>query len=496
MELYHAFQQSATKFADRIAFEYESNKIAYGDLLAKANIAGHEIQRLFPERQNIALLIPNTIFFPISLFGTLAAGHIAVPFSPLLNPEELAQLIRHSDTKTLIYDELMKDKAEKAVEMAGVDILLIPAASLLEGESANAGALDPAVDIDAESMILYTSGTTGDPKGVVLSHRNIYSNYVSFTRVLNFNEHDTFLCCLPLHHTYAMTVIVFGALLRGARVILYLQFAPQKIVEAMLTEPNVVIAAVPPMLLMAARFAPDDAALRHRLRYVVSGGGPLPVEVYHFFYKKFNHEILEGYGLTETSPVVAYNPPGKNKVGTIGPPLPDVEVQVRDEEGRVLGPNQIGELCVRGELVMKGYYKNEDATRAVFYEEGWLRTGDMASIDEQGYIKIVGRLKDIIVSAGENIYPREIEETLQKYPGVVEAAVVAKPDRLRTEIPYAYVVLSEAAKGKVSGSDLREFCRQHLAEYKAPDDFEFIDVMPRTAKGTIEKKELRRRLSS
>lgn len=494
MELYSAFAQSARQNADRPSLAWDGGSLTYGDLLRRCNSAGRALLRRGGSRRNMALFAPNSPNFVYGLFGILGAEHIAVPFSPLLNPEELAYLIKHSESKELLFDPLLEEKAREAVNLTGLEIDLISIPELKDDSPGGGDDLAPAIEEDDVSMILYTSGTTGNPKGVMLSHKNIHSNYLAFKAVLDLKETDAFLCTLPLHHTFAMTVNLFGALLTGSRLLLYLQFEPKKVIEEFLTTPNIVYATVSPMLLMLARFAPEDAAQRHKVRYVISGGGPLPNEIYYAFLKKYNMEILQGYGLTETSPVVAYNRPGQNKIGTIGPPLPGVEVQVRGERGQLLEENTIGELCVRGDLVMKGYFKNEEATRKTYYEDGWLRTGDMASIDEEGYIKIVGRLKDIIVCGGENIYPQEVEDTLLRHPDVHEAAVVAKPDRLRSEVPHAFVVLNERAKGKIGENDLRKFCREHLAEFKIPDNYTFLDAMPRTAKGTVEKKELRRRL--
>ncbi|MBN2329601.1 MAG: AMP-binding protein [Candidatus Omnitrophica bacterium] len=494
MELYTAFAQSAQTNSERTALIWEKENLIYSELLERCNTIGNMLKKRNSQRRHIALLAPNSPHFIYGLFGILGSGQIAIPFNPLLNPEELANLLVHSDSKELLYDPFLKEKAEQAVQLTGLDIELLSIPELLETRQPNNKNLSPDIGEDEASMILYTSGTTGNPKGVILSHKNIHSNYLSFKSVLDFQPIDTFICSLPLHHTYAMTVNLFGSLLIGARLMLFSQFDPRKIVEALLTEPNVIYAAVSPMLMMLARFAPEDAAKNHRLRYVISGGGPLPDEVFYAFQKKYNHEILQGYGLTETSPVVTYNRPGKNKIGTIGPVLPGVEVQIRSEQGELLGTDEIGELCVRGDLVMKGYYKDPEGTRNAFYDGNWLRTSDMASIDEDGYIKIAGRLKDLIISGGENIYPQEVEDTLIKHPAVHEAAVVAQPDRLRSEIPHAFIVLVEEAKGKIKETELRKFCREHLAEYKIPEAFTFLDEMPRTAKGTVEKKELRRRL--
>lgn len=496
MELYSAIQQSAAKNGDSVAFEWEGGQWTYQEVAAYSNVVGNRLAEITGgKRQNIALLIPNTPWFAPSLFGLHAAGCVAVPFNPLLTAEELGLLLSHGDCGILIYDPVLEEKARAAIQHTSHEVTLLSARELVMGENPNPAPLSPTTTVDDLSMILYTSGTTGNPKGVMLSHKNIYTNVMGFTTVYKFSREDTLPCVIPLFHSFAMTTILYGGLLNGARIVLFPQFVPQKVLQLIFSKPNIILIAVPPMLLMTARFAPDDAASTHNLRLVVSGGGPLPVDVSAFFKKKFEHEILEGYGLTETSPVVSFNRPGINRLGTIGLALPDVETQVRDENGTVLGTNEIGELCVRGDLVMQGYYKNEDYTREVMYDDGWLRTGDLASIDDDGYMKIVGRAKDVIVCGGENIYPREIEEMLLRVPGVIQAAVVAQPNKLRSEVPYAFVVLDESAHGQVTESQLRKHCREHLAEYKVPEGFEFIDEMPQTATRKIQKEKLKARFA-
>ncbi len=492
MELFTAFSQAAKQYSGHTALEWEGGSLTYDQLLEKSNIVGNFLrQAISSPRQNVGLLSANTPNFPFALFGILGAEHIAVPLNPLLKPEEVATLLTHAESPLLLYDPLLQESAEAAAAMMETDIRTIPIPQILQNEKTDGVPLSPGVKSDNLSMILYTSGTTGNPKGVMLSHRNIYSNYASFTQVLDFNEKDTFLCILPLFHTYAMTVILFGALLRGSRVILFPQFTPQKVIEAFAREPNVVIVAVPPMIHLITRFTPPEIAQNNNIRFFVSGGGPLPVDMALAYKKKFNQEILEGYGLTETSPVVAINSPEGNKIGTIGPPMPGVEVEIRTEQGQKLGVGEIGELCVRGDLVMLGYYKNHEMTKSVFWEDRWFRSGDLAVMDDEGYLKIVGRLKDLIVCGGENIYPREIEEILLRYPGVAEAAVVGEPNKLRSEVPHAFIVLQEDAKGQVAESQLRKYCREHLAEYKIPEGFTFVEDLPKTATRKIQKEEIK-----
>jgi long-chain acyl-CoA synthetase len=494
MNLYTILLESAQRHQNLTALQWEDGQLSYQELLQRVNIIGNALrQKTGGKRQHVALLAPNSPTFIFGFWGILGSGNIAVPLNPLLKPEEMVQLVNHGETFLFLYDPHLREAAQQVKEMAGIEIEILSIPEILQAQSLNPQPLQPQDSADDVSMILYTSGTTGNPKGVMLTHKNFYSNYQSYTEIFRFTPEDTFPCFLPLFHSYAMTGILLGALFSGARIILFPQFIPQKVLDTLTREPNVILIAVPPMLYLLAHMATEEMKNQHKMRVAVSGGGPLPMDVSLYFQKKLNFEILEGYGLTETSPVVAINPPGKNRIGTIGPAMPDVQVQVRDEQGNILSPNQVGELCVRGDLVMKGYYKNPEATQAAFWEDGWLRTGDLASIDEDGYIKIVGRSKDLIVSGGENIYPREVEETLLRHPAVREAAVVAKPNKLRSEVPYAFVVLHEETRGKVSESDLRKFCRDHLAEFKVPDEFEFLEVMPKTAKGTPHKAQLQKK---
>jgi long-chain acyl-CoA synthetase len=289
-----------------------------------------------------------------------------------------------------------------------------------------------------------------------------------------------------------MTTIVFGALYVGARVLLYPQFNPAQLLEALTAYPNIVFIAVPPMFMVLAKMAPEKVAQNHNIKYAISGGGPLPQDVYEAFKARFNHDILEGYGLTETSPVVAVNTPTTNRPGTIGIPFSILEIDIRDEEtGESLPPYAVGELCTRGPIVMKEYYKNPEETARVFYADCWLRTGDLATRDEDGYIRIVGRSKDVIVCGGENIFPREIEEHLLRIPGVLEAAVVGKPDPMRQEVPYAFLVVAPEAQGNYDETFFRNHCREHLSTYKIPVGFTVVESLPKTATNKVQKNRIR-----
>lgn len=497
MNLYQAFIQSADQYPERTALLWEGGAIHYTELKRRVHVMVELLaSRVTPEMPNIGLLIPNTPNFPPALLGILGAAGVAVPFNPLCTPEELATLIRHSGLHVLLIDPLVQSKAEALKSELGAHALdVIDVDNVLTTHSELPSITKRALPGDAElSMILYTSGTTGDPKGVMLSHGNVFSNYDQFRAIFNFNSTDTFQVVLPMFHTFAMTVNLFGGLLVGAALRLYVQFEPKKLLEHVGVDENCILTAVPPMLLLMARLAPEGYPQSHHLRHIVSGGGPLPREVADIFQAKIGMELLEGYGLTETSPVVSTNRPGRHCPGSIGYPIDGAEVEVRNEAGDVLPHGEVGELCVRGPMVMMGYYKSEAATRAVLSEDGWLRTGDLATINANGTLSIVGRCKDLIIDSGENIYPREVEEILVRHPAVMEAAVVGRPHRIRGEVPYAFVTKRPEAPAAPDAQELRAFCREHLAAYKIPEGFEVIEQFQKTATNKIQKEKLRERL--
>lgn len=492
MNLYQAFCRSVKKFDARLALQQDSEEIieyTYAQTQRNAIKTAEFVLKRYPgAKRNIAFLMSNTPYSVFSLFGILAAGYTAVPFNPNLKELEIAALLSHSDSPILIYDSLQEEQAKVICDRTDRPVDAVCIQDILKGSVE--GLALPKGNTSQTALILYTSGTTGNPKGVMLSHANVYSNFLVFKERIGLRSNQTLFAILPIFHSFGITTILFGGLLVGAKVVLFEKFSPFKTVAAMVRESNVVVAGVPPMLYMITQFAPDSIFALHHLKNVISGGGPLPIEFFDAFKEKFHHEIIEGYGLTETSPVVAQNDNATNKKGTIGRALPGVLVEVRNENGEPLSTGEIGELCIKGPLVMQGYYKNPETAKKAFYDDGWFRSGDLASMDEDGYIKIVGRSKDLIVCGGENIYPREIEEILLQYPGVLEAAVVGKPDALRSELPHAFIVVSEGAN--VTESNLRNFCRHHLAAFKIPEGFSFIGNMPKTATHKIRKEELKK----
>ena len=433
------------------------------------------------EGENVGLFSKNCVEFVYSYLAIVSLGAVVVPLNFQLTEQEAAYILQDAQVKHLVTERdmdlpvtrLVFSKFKEAVALAND-----PAAPVLEDSPENE---------QRPCAVIYTSGTTGKPKGAVLSHRNLISNAHSYRQVLPMVPEDRVLCVLPMYHCFAWTCSVLTTLLGGAAITILDAFAPKETLAAIREYQVTVIYAVPTMynVLLRTGEEPDLASLRA----CISGGAPLPEKIAKRFQEKFGQEILEGYGLSEASPVVSLNPPGRVKPCSIGRPLPAVTVKIDGGKG-IVPPGTVGELLVQGPNVMLGYYNlPQETARAL--RQGWLHTGDLAYLDAEGYIYIVDRLKDMIIVSGENIYPREIEELLYKYPGVIEAAVIGVPDELRGQAARAYLVFAE---GYVfNKKELRDYLQAALAAYKVPKDFVVLDVLPKNQTGKILKRVLRDR---
>lgn len=392
-------------------------------------------------------------------------------------------MIRHSGMRLILTGAALIEEANRLADACDPRPRVLDTASLLSGAEAF---VSPETRPEDTAVLLYTSGTTGEPKGVMLTHANLLSNQDAYSRVFSFTERDGLIGVLPLFHSFGITVNLLASAFCGCSLYLVPRFQLRPVQELLRRVSSGIFTAVPSMFNLLAK-APGEERL-DRMRVAVSGGAPLPLSVHEAFVRRFGMSITEGYGLTEASPVVCTNRPRENRPGTIGLPLPGVDVQIWDEGDCPLPPGEPGELVTRGPHVMAGYYRNPEATAAAIHPEGWLRTGDMATIDEAGYVRIVGRKKELIISSGMNVYPREIEEVLTSHPKVAEAAVIPVADPLRGEIPKAFVVLHEGQR--IDPRQLRQLCRERLAEYKIPRQIEIIDALPKTPTGKIQKKSL------
>ena len=342
------------------------------------------------------------------------------------------------------------------------------------------------------AVFIYTSGTTGRPKGAVLSHNNLLANCRQIQGVLKYSAEDNLLCVLPLFHAFAGTVCQHAALFRGAKFTLLEQFHPARVIETIEQRGITIFPGVPAMFAALLQFAADRPEAFRNVRLCVSGGAPMPVAIMEQFEKTFHTIIIEGDGPTECSPVTSVNPPdGVRKPGTIGLPLPGVEMKIFDDNDRELPVGEIGEIVVRGENVMLGYHNQPEAT-AEAMRNGWYHTGDLGKVDEDGYFTIVDRKKDMLIVGGLNVYPREVEEVLYTHPAVADAAVVGAHDALRGDQVVAVVVLKPGASA--TAQELREHCRKYLANYKVPRRVEFRQELPRSSTGKILKRLLRKEM--
>lgn len=347
------------------------------------------------------------------------------------------------------------------------------------------------VDLDQPAVLLYTSGTTGKPKGVMLSHNNFYAQCSQVVpSVFDMLPEDRVVMVLPLFHVYALSNGLVASIYNGCSMALVSHYSPTNLLSAISDQGATLLIAIPTMyqhLLQSARVRKQS--IPKSLRSCISGGAPLAVATIQEFEKLFDTRINEGYGLTETTSAVSLNPSGDAyKEGSIGPPARGVEMGIMDDEGNLLGDNQEGEIVIRGAVVTKGYWDNLEATEESIYGE-WFHTGDLGHRDEDGYYFITDRKKDLIIRGGFNISPREVEETIATHPNVQEAAVVAIRDKREREAVKAFVVLKEP--DTLTSSELSEFCTNNLAPYKIPKLFEFVDALPKSATGKVLRRELR-----
>jgi long-chain acyl-CoA synthetase len=358
-----------------------------------------------------------------------------------------------------------------------------------------AAALPEAPGADADAVILYTSGTTGRPKGAVLTHRNLATNARAVAEVLAFDPaSDRVLVVLPMFHAFAGTVGILTPLLCGAALIPVTRFDPQVITKGIGDQGATVFLGVPSLYTVLLRL--DDAAIARwrSVRLCISGGAALPLATLREFERRFGIPILEGDGPTECGPVTCVNPPtGPRKPGSVGPPIPGVAMRIADAEGRTLPDGEHGEVCVRGPSVMRGYWNLPEETAASFHADPtgrWFRTGDLGYRDADGWFYLVDRIKDLIICNGMNVYPRVVEEALVRHPAVAEAAVVGEPHPVHGEIPVAHVTL--LPDQPVDAASLKHWCREQLGRHEIPRRIEVVTALPRNAAGKILKRELRR----
>ena len=475
-----AFDTAVEANRSRVALVEEDKKWSFGELAAEVDSIARMLREKVPG-DTVGILLLNSERYVATLLGVWKAGKIAVPLNYLLPPQELAFIIRDSGMSAMVSSQFFAQALAAVKPLFGDKGVILMADSPEFTQSSGSTALKH--EYRNPALYLYTSGTTGRPKGVILSHRNLLHNVASCAKAGEFDARDTFLCLLPFFHTYAITGTILLPLLNGCAMVLVDRFHPHKVLKLIEEHRISVFLAIPSMYRVLAMS--EGGFNVSSVRFPISGGEPLPVAVAEAFEKRFGVHICEGYGQTEAAPVVTLNLPGKRKLGTVGLPLPGIEISIWDDAKNPLPLETIGEIMVRGENVMEGYYRLPDETAKTITKD-WLHTGDLGKLDADGFVTITGRKKDLIISAGENIYPREIEEVLATHPKVKEVAVIGVKDESRGEVPKAFLLLHEGMA--VEDKELRSFCREKLAGYKVPKHFEVLADLPRTPTGKVLKR--------
>ncbi|WP_048749096.1 long-chain-fatty-acid--CoA ligase [Paenibacillus sp. P22] len=486
-------ENSAASHPLRPAYVWGGRETSYSELMDQvmrcaSGLASHGIVK----GDKVVLLLGNSPDFVIAYYGILRIGAVAVPVNPTYTPEEIAYVLDNSRARAVIaaapLEPVFHALRPRLPELKLV-VLTEAGTSWDELLDAGGGNIESAyIKDDDTAVILYTSGTTGKPKGAMLSHRNLATNAESVHSMFKINHEDRAVVVLPMFHIYSMTVCVNAPLAVGAALIIMPRFQPAEVIRTIREDRATMFSGVPTMYSFLLQFPGASAADFAGIRLCSSGGASLPLEVLNRFEEKFQTVIYEGYGLSEASPVTAFNPLGGiRKPGSIGVDIPNVINKVVDSEGREVPRGEVGELIAQGPNIMQGYLGMPEATAATL-RDGWLYTGDMARMDEEGYIFIVDRKKDMINVGGFNVYPREVEEVIYQHPAVFEAAVVGVPDEVFGERVKAFVVRSDES---LSVEDLLAFCQSRLVKYKIPTIVEFLAELPKNSSGKTLRRALR-----
>jgi long-chain acyl-CoA synthetase len=492
-------RESAAAAPDHPAIIDDRGRMTYRELDERSDaIAAGLLRRGLQPGDVVGLQLPNIREFPIAYFAILKAGGVVLPLNVLLTAPELTYHLADSGSRTLITWAGIAEEATKGAADAGVADVIVAGASTTAGA---VGFNDVAVDISGTrpfvpvdggdtAVIIYTSGTTGRPKGAELTHIQLYLNADLPGRTVGVSPDDVILTVLPLFHVFALSSILNLGVRYGCTMSLVPRFTAEAVLTAIQRDRCTFFDGVPTMFIGLLSHPHLDDYDTSSLRLAVSGGAPIPADVLDAFERRFGVVILEGYGLSETTCTATQNRSVEDRRAySVGKPVWGTELEVWDEDGRALprGQENIGELVVRGYHVMKGYRGRPDAT-AEAMAGGWFHTGDLGYVDEDGYVFIVDRKKELILRGGYNVYPREVEEVLHAHPAVAIAAVIGIPDDRLGEDVKAFVVTQPGAN--VSTQELIAFCRERLAAYKYPRHIEFRDSLPMTGAGKVQKREL------
>jgi long-chain acyl-CoA synthetase len=491
MNLASTVVRGALAYTDRAALRVGDDTASYRTLdQDSARMAGLLHDRGVKPGDRVAIMLPNAPEFAIAYFGVLRAGGIVVPMNPLLKSREVAYYLGDSGARLMLAWPVFVDEARTGANQAGADAVIIDPSGFDE-LLASAPPAEDMIDRhdDDTAVILYTSGTTGKPKGAELTHANLTRNCdIVANDLLRLTTDDVIFGGLPLFHAFGQTCTLNAAVASGACLTLLPRFDADQTLQILVAHRVTVFAGVPTIFSRLLQPPDRDTYDVSRLRLSITGGAPMPVQVLRDFQAAFDCVVLEGYGLSETSPVASFNrPDAKRKPGSIGTPIQGVQMRVLDDHGNEVPHGDTGEIVIRGHNVMKQYWQRPDATAAAI-SHGWFHTGDLGRVDHEGYFWIVGREKDVIIRGGYKVYPREIEDVLYEHPAVADAAVVGLPNPDLGEEVGAAVVLKPGAHA--TAAQLHDYVKRQVAAYKYPRKVWIVDALPTGPTGKILKRKI------
>lgn len=494
MNLPDLLRTSATQLPGKVALMFEARECTYAELWDQVGRVSAALSRRGIGRgDTVGLMLLNSPDFVVCLFAITGLGAAVVPLNVQLTPPEAAHPLKDARVKRIVCHSALQPVVRGALQLAGWECPVTVVGeegtdSLVTLLSEEPGDWAPAPELDGETAaILYTSGTTGLPKGAMLSHHNLAWDAQACGQAIDVREDDVFLCALPMFHSFAITVCLLVPLLFGGSVSITPRFVPATVVEQMAQDGVTVMVAVPSMYAVLLK-VPGEWTLP-RLRLCATGGAGMPAELLAQVERRLGVIVVEGDGPTECGPVTCVNPPDqRRRPGSVGFPLPGVEMRIVDENDAPVVAGDTGEIVVRGPNVMKGYFNRPEATQEAM-RGGWFHTGDLGKYDEDGFLYILDRKTDLIIVSGLNVYPRQVEDVLCRHPKVAEAAAVGQPDPVRGEVVRAVVALKpgEAA----TEAEIVRFCRQYLAPFKVPRRVEFRAELPKTGTGKINRRLLK-----
>jgi long-chain acyl-CoA synthetase len=490
MNIYAWMENHSKTRASKTCLKTHDQEISYGELARWCRSLGTALKKAgVGKGDRVLVILPNIPEFVVSYMAVIGLGAVVVPVNPSYTPWELEYIVRDAEPKAAVLEKGRLETYREVLEKGGVSTVITVGPDGEFGRLLSEAPQEILEEVDPDHMavLLYTSGLTGHPLGAMLTHRNLEHNSDAMRLCMDCDDSDTTLAVIPLFHTFSATVNLLSMLRWGGAVYLMRRLNFKEIDYAFRERGVTAMGAVPTLYFGLIHHPEVQGLDCSRMRTLISGGSALSLEVFEAFKKKFDQEIRQGYGVTEASPVCSVNRKHRPlKPTTIGQPIHEVEVQVVDEQGRVLKPFEKGELLFKGPNIMKGYYKHEKETAEVL-KDGWLHTGDLGFVDEEGYITITGYKKPMIITSGFNVYIREVEGVLNDMAGVKDSAVVGVPDPMRGALVKAYVV---PANGRITEQEIKHLAQQRLAPYKTPRQIVFVDSIPRDGAGKVRVSEL------